>query len=64
MRDAIEDDAYLAMLQRRGTAAEAEQIARPLAELFFAWEKDPRRVRPGAGQARRVAERGQGGALR
>jgi len=41
LRDAIEDYEYLAMLERGGKAAAADEIVRPLAESWFAWEKDP-----------------------
>ena len=41
LRDAIEDYEYLAVLQRLGKAAEAQQVVRALTETFFQWEKDP-----------------------
>jgi len=41
LRDAVEDYEYLAILQRRGLAAEAERIVRPLATSFFQWNPDP-----------------------
>jgi hypothetical protein len=41
LRDAIEDYEYLAILQRLGKAAEAQQVVRSLTETFFQWEKDP-----------------------
>jgi hypothetical protein len=41
LRDAIEDYEYLAILQRLGKASQADQIARPLVESWFQWEKDP-----------------------
>ncbi|MCY3019600.1 MAG: DUF4091 domain-containing protein [Planctomycetota bacterium] len=41
LRDGIQDYEYFAMLERAGKADEAEKIVRPLAESWFAWEKDP-----------------------
>ena len=41
LRDSIEDYEYLAILERAGKRAEAEKIVGPLAESFFAWEKNP-----------------------
>ena len=41
LRDAIEDYEYLAILQRRGKAAEAQKVVRALTASFFQWEKDP-----------------------
>jgi len=41
LRDGIEDYDYLAILERLGRAAEAEQIVLPLAESWTKWEKDP-----------------------
>jgi hypothetical protein len=41
LRDSIEDYDYLAILERQGKTAEADKIVRPLAESWFAWEKDP-----------------------
>ncbi|MGE5608741.1 MAG: glycoside hydrolase domain-containing protein [Bacillota bacterium] len=41
LRDSINDYEYLAILQRLGKAADAEKIIAPLAQSFFAWDKDP-----------------------
>jgi hypothetical protein len=41
LRDGIEDYEYLAILDRLGQTAEAQKLVQPLAESFFAWEKDP-----------------------
>jgi hypothetical protein len=41
LRDGIEDYEYLAILQRLGKTAEAQQIVRSLTETFFEWQKDP-----------------------
>jgi len=41
LRDAIQDYEYLAMLERLGEAAEAQQVVRALTRTFFQWEKDP-----------------------
>jgi hypothetical protein len=41
LRDAIEDYEYLAILQRRGLAADAEKVVLPLAGSWFRWETDP-----------------------
>jgi hypothetical protein len=41
LRDAVEDYEYLAILERRGKAAEADKIVTPLAGSFFQWEKNP-----------------------
>jgi hypothetical protein len=41
LRDATEDYEYLAILQRLGKAAEAQEVVRSLTETFFQWEKDP-----------------------
>jgi hypothetical protein len=41
LRDAIEDYEYLAILERRGLAAEAEKVVLPLAGSSFQWETDP-----------------------
>jgi hypothetical protein len=41
LRDGIQDYEYLAMLERAGKADEADKIVRPLAESWFAWEKNP-----------------------
>ena len=41
LRDAIEDYEYLAILERKGLAAEAEKIILPLATSWFQWEKSP-----------------------
>jgi hypothetical protein len=41
LRDGIQDFEYLAILERRGQSADAQKIAKPLAESFFKWEKDP-----------------------
>ena len=41
LRDGIQDYEYLALLERAGKADEARKIVRPLAESWFAWEKDP-----------------------
>jgi hypothetical protein len=32
---------YLAILQRSGKAAEAQELVRSLTQTFFQWEKDP-----------------------
>lgn len=39
--DAIEDYDYLALLEHRGQASEADAIVAPLAGSFFAWDKNP-----------------------
>lgn len=41
LRDSIEDYEYMAILERRGLAAQADAIVRPLAQSFFQWEKNP-----------------------
>jgi hypothetical protein len=41
LRDSIEDYEYLAILQRRGLAEQAQAVVMPLAGSFFQWEKDP-----------------------
>lgn len=41
LRDGIEDYDYLAILEQRGLAAEAEKIVLPLAESWFKWQADP-----------------------
>ncbi len=41
LRDSIEDYEYLAILERRGLGAEAEQIVVPLAGSWFEWNPDP-----------------------
>jgi hypothetical protein len=41
LRDAIEDYEYLAILQRLGKAAEAQELVRALTQTFFQWDKDP-----------------------
>jgi len=41
LRDAIEDYDYLAILQRLGKAAEAQEVVRSLTGTFFQWERDP-----------------------
>ena len=41
LRDALEDYEYLAILQRLGEAAEAQQVVRSLTDSFFQWEKAP-----------------------
>jgi hypothetical protein len=41
LRDAIQDYEYLAILQRSGKAAEAQELVRSLTQTFFQWEKDP-----------------------
>jgi hypothetical protein len=41
LRDSIEDYEYLAILERAGLAAEAEEVVLPLAGSWFQWEKDP-----------------------
>jgi hypothetical protein len=41
LRDAIQDYEYLALLQRLGKAAAAQQVVRSLTPTFFQWEKDP-----------------------
>lgn len=41
LRDGIEDYEYLALLEKKGLAAEADQIVRPLAESWFKWDADP-----------------------
>ena len=42
LRDAIEDYEYLAILQRLGKSAQADDVARALTESWFQWDKDPR----------------------
>jgi len=41
LRDGIQDYEYFALLERAGKADEPEKIVRPLAESWFAREKDP-----------------------
>lgn len=41
LRDSIEDYEYLAILERLGLAAEAQQIVHPLAGSWFEWNSDP-----------------------
>jgi len=41
LRDSIEDYECLAMLEGLGLAAEAEEVVRPLAGSWFAWETNP-----------------------
>ena len=41
LRDAIEDYEYLAILEQKGLAEEAEKLVLPLAESWFHWESDP-----------------------
>jgi hypothetical protein len=41
LRDGIEDYEYLALLERLGKVAEAQQVVRSLTETFFQWQKDP-----------------------
>jgi hypothetical protein len=41
LRDGVQDYDYFALLERAGKADEAEKIVAPLAESWFAWEKDP-----------------------
>jgi len=41
LRDGIEDYEYLAILQRLGQAAEAQETVRSLTPSFFEWDKDP-----------------------
>lgn len=41
LRDAIEDYEYMAILQRRGLADEAEKAVVPLAGSWFQWETNP-----------------------
>jgi hypothetical protein len=43
LRDAIEDYEYLAILERKGLAAEAEKIVLPLTDSFFRWDPDPKK---------------------
>ena len=40
LRDAIEDYEYMAMLERAGLAAAAQQVVMPLAASWFEWEHD------------------------
>lgn len=41
LRDGIQDYDYLAILEQRGLAAEADKIVQPLAESWFKWNPDP-----------------------
>lgn len=41
LRDSIEDYEYMAILERKGLAAEARKVVEPLAESWFKWEADP-----------------------
>ncbi len=41
LRDSIEDYEYLAILEQRGLAQQAQTIVQPLAESFLHWEKNP-----------------------
>jgi len=41
LRDAIEDYEYLAILERKGLAAKAEEALLPLVGSWFRWERDP-----------------------
>ncbi len=41
LRDSIEDYEYLAILEHKGLAAEAQKVILPLAGSWFDWEKDP-----------------------
>jgi heme exporter protein D len=41
LRDGIEDYEYLAILERLGKRAEADEIVRPLVQSFFKWDHDP-----------------------
>ena len=42
LRDSIEDYEYLAILERQGKAAEAEEIVLRLTDSFFRWNPDPK----------------------
>lgn len=54
LRDGIEDYEYLAILERQGRAAEAEEIILPLAGSWFEWERDAAAYQAAR---RRLAER-------
>jgi len=41
LRDSIEDYEYLAILERKGLAAKAQEVIMSLASSWFDWEKDP-----------------------
>ncbi len=41
LRDSLEDYEYLAILERAGLAAKAQEVIMPLASSWFDWEKDP-----------------------
>jgi len=41
LRDSIEDYEYLAILERRGLAQQAQETILPLATTWFQWEPDP-----------------------
>ncbi len=41
LRDAIEDYEYLALLERSGQAAAAQQIVMPVAGSWYTWDPDP-----------------------
>ncbi len=41
LRDSIEDYEYMAILERKGRAAEARKVVEPLAESWFKWQPDP-----------------------
>lgn len=41
LRDGLEDYDYLALLEQRGRAAEAEQLIQPLASSWYEWQTDP-----------------------
>jgi len=41
LRDSIEDYEYMAILERKGLAAEAQKVITPLAGSWFDWEADP-----------------------
>jgi len=45
LRDGIQDYEYLALLERAGKADAADRIVLPLAESWFAWEKNPEAYR-------------------
>jgi hypothetical protein len=41
LRDGIEDYEYLAILEGKGLAEEAQKVIMPLAGSWFDWEVDP-----------------------
>jgi hypothetical protein len=59
LRDSIQDYEYLAILQRRGLAAEAEKIVRPLATSWFQWNPDPAAYETARAQLAELIVRGK-----